>query len=100
MPLIGKNLMAHLRSNLVVRVPRGAIPGLAGAANELQTAALFVKGRATRPNGDLLGRFHFQISARPTSWSASQPAGFVTPTRTIALASLPLNPYPLLSGMK
>ena len=62
-PLIGKNLMAHLRSNLVVRVPRGAIPGLAGAANELQTAALFVKGRATRPNGDLLGRFHFQISA-------------------------------------
>src|SRR6476661_3324315 len=62
-PLVGKNLMAHLRSNLVVRVPRGAIPGLAGAANELQTAALFVKGRATRPNGDLLGRFHFQISA-------------------------------------
>lgn len=63
LPLIGKNLMAHLRSNLVIRVTRAAIPGLAGAANELQTAALFVKGRATRPNGDLLGRFHLQISA-------------------------------------
>ena len=63
MPLIGKNLIAHLRSNLVIRVPRAAISGLSAAANELQTAALFVKGRATRQNGDLLGRFHLQISA-------------------------------------
>jgi choline dehydrogenase-like flavoprotein len=63
LPLIGKNLIAHLRSNFVFRVPRSAIPGLSGAANELQTAALFVKGRATRPTGDLLGRFHLQISA-------------------------------------
>jgi hypothetical protein len=63
LPLIGKNLIAHLRSNLVIRVPRAAISGLSAAANELQTAALFVKGRATRQNGDLLGRFHLQISA-------------------------------------
>jgi len=63
LPLIGKNLIAHLRSNLVIRVPRSAISGLSPAANELQTAALFVKGRATRQNGDLLGRFHLQISA-------------------------------------
>jgi hypothetical protein len=63
LPLIGKNLIAHLRSNFVFRVPRSAIPGLSAAANEVQTAALFVKGRATRPNGDLLGRFHLQISA-------------------------------------
>ena len=63
LPLIGKNLIAHLRSNLVIRVPRAAISGLSAAANELQTAALFVKGRATRQNGDLLGQFHLQISA-------------------------------------
>jgi hypothetical protein len=63
LPLIGKNLIAHLRSNLVIRVPRAAISGLSATANELQTAALFVKGRATRQNGDLLGRFHLQISA-------------------------------------
>src|SRR4051812_25163107 len=63
LPLIGKNLIAHLRSNLVIRVSRTAIPGLSPTTNELQTAALFVKGRATRPNGDLLGRFHLQIAA-------------------------------------
>src|SRR6266536_6280401 len=32
LPLIGKNLIAHLRSNLVVRVPRTAIPGLSPSA--------------------------------------------------------------------
>src|SRR3954453_22952350 len=63
LPLIGKNLIAHLRSNLVIGVPRTAIPGLSPTTNELQTAALFVKGRATRSNGDLLGRFHLQIAA-------------------------------------
>jgi hypothetical protein len=63
LPLIGKNLIAHLRSNLVVRVPRSAIPGLSPTTNELQTAALFVKGRATRSNGDLIGHFHLQIAA-------------------------------------
>jgi choline dehydrogenase-like flavoprotein len=63
LPLIGKNLIAHLRSNLVIRVPRSAIPGLSPTTNELQTAALFVKGRATRANGELLGRFHLQIAA-------------------------------------
>src|SRR5262249_3994885 len=63
LPMIGKNLIAHLRSNLVVRVPRSAVPGLSPTTNELQTSALFVKGRATRPNGDLIGRFHLQIAA-------------------------------------
>jgi choline dehydrogenase-like flavoprotein len=62
-PLMGKNLIAHVRSNLVFRVPRTAIPGLAATTNELQTSALFVKGRATRSNGDLLGHFHLQITA-------------------------------------
>jgi choline dehydrogenase-like flavoprotein len=63
LPIMGKNLIAHLRSNLVFRVPRAAIPGLSAVVNELQTAALFVKGRATRTNGDLIGRFHLQIAA-------------------------------------
>jgi 3-keto-disaccharide hydrolase/GMC oxidoreductase len=62
-PLMGKNLIAHVRSNLVFRIPRAAIPGLAPTTNELQTSALFVKGRATRSNGDLLGHFHLQITA-------------------------------------
>ena len=63
LPLMGKNLIAHVRSNLVFRVPRAAIPGLSPTTNELQTSALFVKGRATAPNGDFLGHFHLQITA-------------------------------------
>src|SRR5262245_37713034 len=57
---MGKNLVAHLRSNLVIRVPRAAI-----AANlppttipSLQCSALLVKGKAA--NGRT---YHFQITA-------------------------------------
>src|SRR5215207_7076038 len=57
---MGTNLIAHLRSNLAIRVPRAAI-----AANlpptlipSLQCSALLVKGQA--PNGRT---FHFQITA-------------------------------------
>jgi hypothetical protein len=57
---MGKNLVAHLRSNLVIRVPRAAI-----AANlppttipSLQCSALLVKGKAA--NGRT---FHFQVTA-------------------------------------
>ena len=57
---MGTNLIAHLRSNLAIRVPRAAI-----AANlpptviqNLQCSALLVKGKA--PNGRT---FHFQITA-------------------------------------
>ena len=57
---MGTNLVAHLRSNLTIRVPRAAI-----AANlpptvipSLQCSALLVKGKA--PNGRT---FHFQITA-------------------------------------
>ena len=57
---MGRNLVAHLRSNLTIRVPRAAI-----AANlppttipSLQCSALLVKGKA--PNGRT---FHFQITA-------------------------------------
>jgi hypothetical protein len=61
--LMGKNLMAHVRSNLTFRVPRSAIPGLAPTSNEIQTAALFLKCRASAPNSDPLGFFHLQITA-------------------------------------
>ena len=47
LPLMGKNLIAHVRSNLVIRVPRAAIAGLSPTTNELQASALFVKGRVT-----------------------------------------------------
>ena len=57
---MGTNLIAHLRSNLTIRIPRAAI-----AANlpptvidSLQCSALLVKGKAT--NGRT---FHFQITA-------------------------------------
>ncbi|HEV8261413.1 MAG TPA: family 16 glycoside hydrolase [Burkholderiales bacterium] len=53
--LVGRNLMAHLRSNLTIRIARASLP--AGLPAALSTSALFVKGRAG-------GRsFHLQISA-------------------------------------
>jgi choline dehydrogenase-like flavoprotein len=61
--LMGKNLIAHVRSNLVFRMPRAAVPGLPPTTSELQASALFVKARANTPNGDLLGHFHLQITA-------------------------------------
>ena len=57
---MGQNLVAHLRSNLNIRVPRTAIeanlPPL--TIPSLQSSALFIKGKA--PNGNT---FHFQITA-------------------------------------
>lgn len=59
--LIGRNLMAHLRSNLTIRIPRAAIPNLP-ALQELQTSALFVKGKHLHTDGST-GFFHLQITA-------------------------------------
>jgi choline dehydrogenase-like flavoprotein len=59
--LIGRNLMAHLRSNLTIRIPREAIANLP-AIQELQTSALFVKGKHTHADGTT-GYFHLQITA-------------------------------------
>ena len=57
---MGTNLIAHLRSNLAIRVPRAAIaanlPPI--VVNNLQCTALLVKGKA--PSGRT---FHFQITA-------------------------------------
>src|SRR5215212_1888032 len=57
---MGTNLIAHLRSNLSVRVPRAAIAANLPATliPSLQCSALLVKGKA--PNNRT---FHFQITA-------------------------------------
>ncbi len=54
-PLMGRNLMGHLRSNIVVRIKRTAFnPGL---PKQLETAALLVRG--STPDG----RYHLQVTA-------------------------------------
>lgn len=57
---MGTNLVAHLRSNLTIRVPRAAVAANLPptALTSLQCSALLVKGKA--PNGR---SFHFQITA-------------------------------------
>lgn len=72
--LIGRNLMAHLRSDLTFRVPRSAFGDaldpdkqpteeLKRKVRELQVSALFVKGIHTHPNDGSKGHYHFQITA-------------------------------------
>lgn len=56
---IGKNLLAHLRSNLTIRIAREE---LKLAERELQASALFVKGRHRFADGSA-GHFHLQITA-------------------------------------
>ena len=63
LPLIGKNLIAHLRSNLVIRVPRAAIPGLLGDDQRVADRGAVREGPRDAANGDLIGRFHLQIAA-------------------------------------
>jgi choline dehydrogenase-like flavoprotein len=60
--LIGKNLMAHLRSNRHIRISREALQHLPATVKELQASALFVKGRFTRSDASV-GHFHQQITA-------------------------------------
>jgi hypothetical protein len=57
---MGKNLVAHLRSNLTIRIPRTAIEANLPPTviPSLQCSALLIKGKA--PNGRT---FHFQITA-------------------------------------
>jgi choline dehydrogenase-like flavoprotein len=61
-PLIGTNLMAHLRSNMAIRVPRTALKFLKASDKDLEQSALFLKGRHTHPDGSA-GHFHLQITA-------------------------------------
>jgi choline dehydrogenase-like flavoprotein len=60
-PHIGANLMAHLRSNYTIRIPRGSL-GIPSAVKDLQASALFLKGRHQHADGTV-GHFHLQITA-------------------------------------
>jgi hypothetical protein len=53
-PQMGRNLMAHLRSNITVRIKRSALGALPAS---LGPAALLVRGSTPQ------GRYHFQITA-------------------------------------
>jgi Domain of Unknown Function (DUF1080)/GMC oxidoreductase len=57
---LGRNLMAHLRSNVTIRIPRNSLPG--NLPQELMASALFVKGRHPFPDNSS-GHFHLQITA-------------------------------------
>jgi choline dehydrogenase-like flavoprotein len=59
-PLMGRNLMAHVRSDFAVRVARSALPQL---PSRVQTGAMLVRGAAPS------GRFHLQLTA------STSPAG-------------------------
>src|SRR5205814_10494871 len=59
---MGKNLIAHLRSNLTIRVPVTSLTSLPPSApSSLQASALFVKGKAQVAGEDRF--FHLQITA-------------------------------------
>jgi hypothetical protein len=53
-PLMGRNLMAHVRSDFTVRIHRSALPPIPG---HVQTAAMLVRGLTPS------GRFHLQLTA-------------------------------------
>ena len=53
-PLMGRNLMAHLRSNTTVRIPRSVFGTL---PKQLAAAAMLVRGSTPQ------GRYHFQVTA-------------------------------------
>ena len=57
---IGTNLMAHMRSNYTVRIPRTALGVL--PTGDLEASALFVKGRKQHADGTV-SHFHLQITA-------------------------------------
>src|SRR4051812_2003323 len=71
--LIGQNLIAHLRSNLTIRIPRASLP--AGLPTALASSALFVKGKFAHAPNDF-GYFHLQITAsgldKPTTDSEAE----------------------------
>lgn len=60
---LGKNLMAHLRSNLTIRIPRASLPNHASLPNELAASALFMKCRHVFAGGPGEGYYHIQITA-------------------------------------
>src|SRR3712207_3282931 len=72
-PLIGRNLMVHVRSNLTFRLPHDPFPALdpelepdpvaQQLLRELQVSALYVKGIHTHPIDGSRGHYHVQVTA-------------------------------------
>ena len=58
---VGASLMAHLRSNVVIRIPRASLPG--GLPRELQASAMLMKGAHPYADGSGTGYFHLQITS-------------------------------------
>lgn len=58
---MGENLVAHLRSNLTIRIPKSALTSPASPAKHIPVSALLVKGKTTVRGADRY--FHFQITA-------------------------------------
>lgn len=61
--LMGRNLMAHVRGNFVWKVKRDLLGVPNQLKNELQTAALNIRGKSNTSVGE--GQFHFQFYAAP-----------------------------------
>ena len=62
--LIGTNLMSHVRSNHTFRIPREALAHLPADLADLETSALFIKGRRTHHATDgSVSHFHLQVTA-------------------------------------
>ena len=66
--LMGRNLMAHWRSNIFVRIRRSAFDPGDTLATELETAALLVRGSTPQ------GKFHIQVTASAAPLSANPEA--------------------------
>jgi len=61
--LIGTNLMAHLRSNLTIRIPTNSLSRLSPGVQDLEQSALFEKARHPFQNdNNSKGYYHQQIT--------------------------------------
>jgi len=58
---MGENFLAHLRSNLTIRIPKSALTSPLTAPKHIPVSALFVKGKKNIGGQDRF--FHFQITA-------------------------------------
>jgi choline dehydrogenase-like flavoprotein len=62
---MGANLMAHLRSDITLRIKRPSLGLGPQTGTNLETAALFVRGQVPLP-GAATRQFHLQITAAPS----------------------------------
>lgn len=75
--LMGRNLMAHVRGNFVWKVKRDLLGVPNQLTNELQTAALNIRGKTNTSQGE--GQFHFQFYAAPNMNTPAFPSAANNP---------------------